>query len=634
MQLIRRFGELILLLSITACGGPTLQTQPGPAVPAELGSGTADAAQGHRVVESDESEAYFHFMRGVAAELDAMMSGSERTSIPSLKRSVEAFESVVRLGFSRTPLRLSLARSLRFLAARASDAQTQRDLFQRARGHYEAILLGGVDSDEALAGLLSIDQEVFKRKPDELASVLERLIAGDRARLLLWSKLAELYVQAGRSEEARAAFLDLTQANPGDSRIWFERGRVEYAAQRFQDAFDSFEQVIRLRRSQEEVFEAMRQQVLCDYGLGRLDSARARLERLVELQPERLENSVRLAEFYLVARDYVQAETCLRRALTLEPNHFYANVLLGQALSRAGRPEEGLAILQRLAQLWPRRPDAWRLLGDAQMVERLYEKAALSFEQALKIEPRHSETRFSLAEAYRLSGRSRESESVLEELLTEMPETQAVVRSLFFLKLEAQDFVTAHALATRSLEAEPRSYLSQYMMGCVLERLGRLDESAAFLRRAIRLKPNFAAARNYLGYLYADHGVHLHESVREIRVALELDPDNGSYLDSLGWAYFKLRRLDEALVYLTRATDALDRAGTPEAVVWEHLGDVLFELSCYERAASTWRHALDLDKSGERREALQIKLRKLDGLEADPSSCAGPAAWIPSRASR
>jgi tetratricopeptide (TPR) repeat protein len=632
MQLVFRIRRLVPLVLLASCASVPIHPQAGPEPDAR--PETADHGSIHRVLQTNESDAFFHYMRGVMAELDAMLSNSEGASIPSLERSVSEFESVIQLGFSPAALRISLARTLRFLAARTSDPQLQRELFVRAKEHYRAAVLENRDSTDALDGFLSLEQEVFQTPPEALVQELRALLGQDRDNLALWKRLCELYVQMGRAEDARQALVGLSESRPQDGRVWFERGRVEYAAQRYEDALHSFDQAIQFRRTDEELFEAMRQKVLCNYGLGRLDVARGLLDELVAKQPTSAENWVHLAEYHLAGKDYVKAQAALDRALTLEPNNFYGTVLLGQVFGGAGRASESLATYERLAQLWPRRPEAWRILGDAQLEHRLYEKAAASLEQALRIDPQHMATRFSLAEAYRLGGRLREAETILDALVTEVPDNPAVLRALFFLKLDLEDFLGAYQIAARTLGTEPKGYLSHYMMGCVLERLGRLDEAAVHLREAIILKPDFATARNYLGYLYADQGVHLEDSVREIRVALVLDPGNGSYLDSLGWAFFKMKRLDEALRYLTQATDALDRAGSPEPLVWEHLGDVLFEMSCFGRAQRTWKQALNLDKKGDRRAALQDKLRRVDTMRPGSDACPGGAVAPASSASR
>src|SRR6185369_3191302 len=100
------------------------------------------------------------------------------------------------------------------------------------------------------------------------------------------------------------------------------------------------------------------------------------------------------------------------------------------------------------------------------------------------------------------------------------------------------------------------------------------DAEAAF-RQVLAREPDNAAALNYLGYMLAERGERLDESVGYLKKALQIEPENGSYLDSLGWAYFKSDRLDLAEQNLRRAADQLKM----NSVVQDHYGDVLFKLA-------------------------------------------------------
>ena len=117
-----------------------------------------------------------------------------------------------------------------------------------------------------------------------------------------------------------------------------------------------------------------------------------------------------------------------------------------------------------------------------------------------------------------------------------------------------------------------------------------MDAEQTF-RRVLTRDPDHAPTLNYLGYMLADRGERLEESVALIERAVENDPHNGSYLDSLGWAYFKLDRLDLAEPPLRAAGEQLQR----NSVVQDHLGDLLVRLGRYSEAIEAWQRALDGD---------------------------------------
>ena len=100
---------------------------------------------------------------------------------------------------------------------------------------------------------------------------------------------------------------------------------------------------------------------------------------------------------------------------------------------------------------------------------------------------------------------------------------------------------------------------------------------------------NAAEVYNYLGYMWAEQNTHLEDADAMIRKALELDPDNGAYLDSLGWVKFRRGRFNEALPDLLRAAQTLKK---DDPVVFEHIGDTYSKLDRVQQAVVYWQKAL------------------------------------------
>jgi tetratricopeptide (TPR) repeat protein len=138
---------------------------------------------------------------------------------------------------------------------------------------------------------------------------------------------------------------------------------------------------------------------------------------------------------------------------------------------------------------------------------------------------------------------------------------------------------------------EPRVF---YELGVAYEQSDSVDAAASAFRECLRLDPENASAYNYLGYMLADRGLELEEALRLINTALGLEPENGYFVDSLGWVLYRLGRLEEAKRELERAALLVE-----DAVVREHLGLVYLDLGMREEAHEQLRKAVDLGSTSD-----------------------------------
>jgi tetratricopeptide (TPR) repeat protein len=128
-----------------------------------------------------------------------------------------------------------------------------------------------------------------------------------------------------------------------------------------------------------------------------------------------------------------------------------------------------------------------------------------------------------------------------------------------------------------------------FLRGSILERAKKNDEAETWFRKALELNPDSPGTLNYLGYMWADKGMHLEEAVKMITRALEMDPQNGAYMDSLGWAYFRLNKMDLAEQYLLKATQRVSR----DATIRDHLADVYYKTGRVREALREWQAAVN-----------------------------------------
>ncbi|MCU1296521.1 MAG: Tetratricopeptide repeat protein, partial [Acidobacteriaceae bacterium] len=138
-----------------------------------------------------------------------------------------------------------------------------------------------------------------------------------------------------------------------------------------------------------------------------------------------------------------------------------------------------------------------------------------------------------------------------------------------------------------STKPDDKEYV-QFLMGSMYERQKKNDKAEEIFRKILASDPQSAMTLNYLGYMLADRGVKLDEALTLIKKAVDLEPANSAYLDSLGWVYFKMGKYDQAEDSLTKASQHMGADPT----VQEHLGDLYQKTGHLKLAVTHWDRAL------------------------------------------
>ena len=115
--------------------------------------------------------------------------------------------------------------------------------------------------------------------------------------------------------------------------------------------------------------------------------------------------------------------------------------------------------------------------------------------------------------------------------------------------------------------------------------------------------PDSHEVLNYLAYMWAERGENLDEGLLYVNKAISLSPNNGAYMDTLGWIYFKQKKLEQALEQIKKANELTKN----DATIIEHLGDIYFALNEKERAISLWKQSFVINQSGK---SVSVKLEQ------------------------
>jgi tetratricopeptide (TPR) repeat protein len=179
-----------------------------------------------------------------------------------------------------------------------------------------------------------------------------------------------------------------------------------------------------------------------------------------------------------------------------------------------------------------------------------------------------------------------------------MAENLAILGAFYNMKEEYDSSLMAF---NKVLELGVKTPEILFGIGVASERTGNYIAAERYFREVLTMDPRHALAANYLGYMWAERGVNLDEAMKLILIALEVEPDNGAYLDSYGWVLFQMGRYEEALPPLLRSAELID----DDYVVFYHLGEVYLKLGDKENAlkfyikANTFKDNPDFEKIAE-----------------------------------
>ena len=312
---------------------------------------------------------------------------------------------------------------------------------------------------------------------------------------------------------------------------------------------------------------------------------------------------LRALNFFFAGGHLEDAVSCARRLLVLQPSDSLSREKLALALASLGREDEALFELEAVAAENPASLLAYRAHGEI-LLKRDDARGALDkFEKALLL---HDEDPRLYLEIADLCVKVENADRAVwwlsraREKFTNLPELPFYEGQLLgHLKRwrEAQNAMNISAgLAARY---QP-SFLNAdfyFQHGVVAERAGAHDEAVRHFLACVEMDEAHAAALNYLGYMWAERGENLDDAEKFIRRALQSEPDNAAYLDSLGWVLYQQGRYHEALAPLERAAQLA--TADPDPTIEEHLGDVLDKLGRRNEALKAWERALALEGSSE-----------------------------------
>lgn len=409
-------------------------------------------------------------------------------------------------------------------------------------------------------------------------AALERAAVADPMSAEIRAEIASFHLRRNSRTEAEGAALQALKLNDGNLEAHRVLGLL-YAA----DA-DALNASTAATRFQATARDAIRH-----------------LERAASDPTAGIEVVYALGRLYLRTGEATKAVEAFVRVVTQNPQSAQGRLSLAQAYAAADDLKSAISTLDLIVDEEPRVAST---LAQYQEEAGLLGEAVANYTRALALEPTNRGLKVRRIAALIAAREYGRAAALAAEAQGQHADDARFPRLRARALFEGGDVERALSVLEPTAKAFPRDAATQFALADLYNDAGRDVDAERTLRQLLEMEPANAQVLNYLGYLLAARGRQLDEAVRLVQRALDLDPGNPFYLDSLGWAHFRRGDLDQAEKYLAPAAEKLPR----NAEVQNHLGDLLARRGRWMAAIEAWMRALDGDAGAIDRTEVEKKI--------------------------
>ena len=348
-------------------------------------------------------------------------------------------------------------------------------------------------------------------------------------------------------------------------------------------------------------------------GEGRLDEAITEYERACRSQIDNVDKMVlanalyRLAHLYMTKNEPAKAIPCLKDIVKLAPPGDMSGLHteIGMAYIEAGEYAKAREELETSEKLNPSLPVTRLYLAIAYDELGELDKAIAEANTFLEASPNEWPAHAFLAGLYAKAEKNEDANlhrgkaiSLLQVRVAQgdsSTKEHITLARLLMAEDKKNDAVRIMELTANKSKTKEEAREVHFMLANLYYETNHTGQVEKELREALKADPNFHEASNFLGYFFAERGEELDEAQQLVEEALKVQPENGAYLDSLGWVYYKRatedktdERMDMALEKLTEAAEVY-----PDPETYKHIGEIYYSQGRWEKAQEQWGMAVE-----------------------------------------
>ena len=431
-------------------------------------------------------------------------------------------------------------------------------------------------------------------KPDRALRLLDLAIERNPGHGDAYFPKAIILVNQKRLAEAEQAAKQGLKVSPDSPIGHYYLGRIFLESGKQEEALASFDRAIAVNAAFEPAYLA--QASLYETRQER-EKAIAVLKRYLErVNPNNKDIRQHLIQLYVNTKDYTGGLAELDKMLAEEPGDLDAQLRMALIYGEKRDFPRAIELLQGVLKARPAELKVRDYLGYLYEENKEFPKAVEAYQFNIQLDPSYAESHMHLGVLqYRLKTYPAAITHLTEatRINPKQPEPFIV---LGLAHLQAEQFEKALSTFEEGIRYHQKNADLHFNLGTAYDKLNRFDDVVKAMETALALDPHHADALNYLGYSYAERGIKVEQALTLTKQAVALKPDNGYYVDSLGWAFYKAGQVNEALTEIKRAVALVG----DDPVIYEHLGEIYLKQQKLSEAKEAWLHSLELDPSNDK----------------------------------
>ena len=437
----------------------------------------------------------------------------------------------------------------------------------------------------------------------EAADYLRKAVKIDPSKEDAYLHLAMSLTRLFEYEEAVTTLKALVKLNPDSILGYYYLGRTYSQMKLYRDALGYFTKVMQLRPEfdQATIDMAATYEAMGDYPHA-IDTYRS----LLDQDEHRAAVLQHLTQLLLQQRRFTEALEYLRLAAQSGLGGQETARKIGLVHIELEQFDEAIAVFGGMLEKDPSTHNIRLYLGIAYEENGELDKAYAEFRKIPHDSAQYFEAVSHIALILKEQGKTDAAITVLQEAINANRGNLELYLNLSSLYESIDRPQAGLDILLENEQVFQKAPRLHFRIGVMLDKLGKRTESVNRMKQVLQLDPKDAQALNYIGYSYAEMGIHLEEALKYIKQAIAIRPRDAFILDSLGWTYFKLKRYDEAVNALEEAITLVD----DDSTIVEHLGDVYVARRAIKKALKQYQRALEL--APERKELVE-KMHKLKG---------------------